>query len=391
MENLRYRHSRSAGDTPYDGESDDNSLLLHVAKNSLSWEVISQNTRVLTVISALVLVLLISLGIAQWKITQLLEQVRPFTLPESSLEDEEEVHTKPTIVGVLHADDKNSTDDLHDEPLEDTVEVEETHAEAPGGGDHNFETAEQMWKHIHKKSRQHASLRLKYTTNATISQRTAQVRDIVDLIKAMKKRFGGDSHEYHKAHKLARELEVQFQTVGPYKWKQFTWLTGNYLLHWDKPGGIHVLIFWEIWCPHCKHEIPRLMEVRRKLQNLDNGKSALTVPFTGVTTLSKHSTAQSVQDWVNKIASGVEFPTIHDEHKSLTKQFHVSGVPAAAVLCKLPNNTATPSTTPEHKDQLQHKEAIVLWRGHAGKLYEKEFVVYAHECQQLAKQPNLLL
>jgi thiol-disulfide isomerase/thioredoxin len=101
-------------------------------------------------------------------------------------------------------------------------------------------------------------------------------------------------------------------------------------------AGTTVLLFWEVWCPHCRDEAPRMQELYSLLK-----ESGLEI--VGLTKVSSRATDEQVQAFIRK--NGIEY-TIAKEDGSVSKHFEVVGVPAAAVI----------------------SNGIIIWRGHPARL-----------------------
>jgi len=99
-----------------------------------------------------------------------------------------------------------------------------------------------------------------------------------------------------------------------------------------------VLVFWELWCPHCKREVPKIPEMVSKWK----GKGVQVV---GLTKLTKSSTEEGVMEFIkeNKL-EGV--PMGKEQGSAMSDAFAVTGIPAAAVV----------------------QGGKVVWRGHPAQL-----------------------
>ena len=102
-------------------------------------------------------------------------------------------------------------------------------------------------------------------------------------------------------------------------------------------GKATLLVFWEVWCPHCKREVPKLQATHDKY-----GPKGLNV--IGLTKQSKNITDTQVTDFVS--SSNVTYPIAKEADGTASKYYGVSGIPAAAVL----------------------KDGKVVWRGHPGRI-----------------------
>ena len=97
-----------------------------------------------------------------------------------------------------------------------------------------------------------------------------------------------------------------------------------------------LLVFWEVWCPHCKREVPKIEEI----YNNYKGKGLQVV---GLTKINRSATEDSVQAFITE--KKLSYP-MAKEDGGLSTHFGVSGVPAAAVV----------------------KGGKVVWRGHPVRL-----------------------
>lgn len=102
-------------------------------------------------------------------------------------------------------------------------------------------------------------------------------------------------------------------------------------------GDATLLVFWEVWCPHCKREVPKLQATYEKWQ----GEGLQIV---GLTKQSRNITDDQVNEFIkdNKIT----YPIAKEQGNTLSEHYGVSGVPAAAVV----------------------KDGKVVWRGHPARL-----------------------
>lgn len=114
------------------------------------------------------------------------------------------------------------------------------------------------------------------------------------------------------------------------------WLVG------EAPAAspVQVLVFWEIWCPHCQRELP---ELSRKAE--DWRRRGITL--VGLTRLTRSATEERVLAFYAE--NHISFPTALEQERSLSDAYVVSGIPAAVVI----------------------KEGVVVWRGHPARLSEE--------------------
>jgi thiol-disulfide isomerase/thioredoxin len=138
---------------------------------------------------------------------------------------------------------------------------------------------------------------------------------------------------YRRARKIERELEV-IGKAAPATMEVEKWYTSESKIDFasDKPT---LLVFWEIWCPHCRREVPKLQATWDKY----NGK----IQMVGLTKITRSATEEKVTEFIAE--EKVTYPTAK-ENGDLSKHFNVSGIPAAAVV----------------------KGGKIVWRGHPGRL-----------------------
>lgn len=140
--------------------------------------------------------------------------------------------------------------------------------------------------------------------------------------------------------KRARRLNTELQVVGkssPTDWGIEKWFQGesDVDLSSDKTT---LLVFWEVWCPHCKREVPKIQKIYTDLK--DEG-----LQLVGLTKITKSSTEEKVKEFIT--SEKLAYP-MAKENGATSAHFNVSGIPAAAVV----------------------KAGKVVWRGHPARLNE---------------------
>ena len=145
----------------------------------------------------------------------------------------------------------------------------------------------------------------------------------------------GTTQTYKRAKKNLDELAVVGKTVDP-QWtaKIEKWYQGDGKV--DLTKGTTLVVFWEEWCPHCKREVPKLVETYGKYQS-----KGLNV--VGLTRITKSSTEEKVTAFLSE--NKVNYP-VAKENGKLAEDFAIGGIPAAAVV----------------------KDGKVVWRGHPARL-----------------------
>ncbi len=98
-----------------------------------------------------------------------------------------------------------------------------------------------------------------------------------------------------------------------------------------------LLVFWEVWCPHCKKELPEMAEKEAEYR-------AKGIQLVGLTKVTKSSTDEKVAEFLKE--HNVKFPNGKEKDTSMSTAFNVSGIPAAALV----------------------KDGKVVWRGHPARL-----------------------
>lgn len=140
---------------------------------------------------------------------------------------------------------------------------------------------------------------------------------------------------FKRARKLIAELEVVGKPV-PTNWASSMekWYQGEGEV--DLSKGTTLVVFWEVWCPHCRREVPELKATYESFK----GKGLSVV---GLTKITRSATEESVLEFVKE--QGVSYP-LAKENGDMSREFNVSGIPAAAVV----------------------KDGKIIWRGHPARL-----------------------
>jgi thiol-disulfide isomerase/thioredoxin len=101
-----------------------------------------------------------------------------------------------------------------------------------------------------------------------------------------------------------------------------------------------LLIFFEVWCPHCQREMPRLQAT------FDNWRDQ-GLGVVGVTSLSRGKTAEEVVAFAQ--SASITYPIGHAA-PGTWEAYGVNGVPAAALV----------------------RDGVVVWRGHPALLEDDD-------------------
>lgn len=147
----------------------------------------------------------------------------------------------------------------------------------------------------------------------------------------------GSTTMYKRAKKLEAELEV-IGKDAPTEWGIEKWYQGEELVDLDSDQAT-LVVFWEVWCPHCRREVPNMKETFSTW----SGKGLQVV---GLTRITRSATEEKVVDFIKE--QEVNYP-MAKEDGAAAKHFNVSGIPAAAIV----------------------KGGKVIWRGHPARLNEE--------------------
>jgi len=88
-------------------------------------------------------------------------------------------------------------------------------------------------------------------------------------------------------------------------------------------GKLLVITFWNTWCSHCQHDMPKLEEVYRKIHSSD-------LVMLGITDNTKGQNDALVNAFVSE--KKLTFPIGIDNHGSTNGRFAVSRIPATAII-----------------------------------------------------------
>lgn len=131
--------------------------------------------------------------------------------------------------------------------------------------------------------------------------------------------------------RLLAEISVVGKEIADLKVEE--WYVGNSSL---SQGKASLLVFWEVWCPHCKKEVPKLQATHEQY-----GSKGLNI--VGLTKLTRGKTPEEVKAFLTE--NKVSYP-VGKEAGDMSEFFGVSGVPAAAAV----------------------KGGKVIWRGHPAQI-----------------------
>ena len=140
-----------------------------------------------------------------------------------------------------------------------------------------------------------------------------------------------------RAAKAAMRLEEELSVIGrdeaPLQVEK--WYQGS-----EKDvhkGKATLYVFWEVWCPHCRREVPKLTETYNKY----NGQG---LDIVGLTKQTRDIKDEDVVKFIEE--NKVVYPIAKEQGDAMSTAYGVRGIPAAAVV----------------------KGGKVVWRGHPAKL-----------------------
>ncbi|MEQ1506092.1 MAG: TlpA disulfide reductase family protein [Myxococcota bacterium] len=149
-----------------------------------------------------------------------------------------------------------------------------------------------------------------------------------------------EKHGATRAAKAAVRLEDELSVIGKAEAPVTVekWFQGSEA---EMKGGKATLyVFWEVWCPHCRREVPKLAETYTKYH--DQGLGVV-----GLTKMSRDVTEQQVNDFIKE--NKLPYPVAKEQGDAMSSAYGVKGIPAAAVV----------------------KDGKVVWRGHPAKLTDE--------------------
>ncbi len=148
-------------------------------------------------------------------------------------------------------------------------------------------------------------------------------------IKAFEKKYAGTKY-VSAISRVSQELDVVGK-ASPKEWKIDKWFQNkdDIDLNSKKPTFV---VFWELWCPHCRREVPKIVELKNKF-------ASKGVQFIGLTKMSRNTKEADFLKFLEE--NKVNYP-IAKETGDLSNYFAVSGVPAGVFL----------------------KDGKAIWRGH---------------------------
>lgn len=164
---------------------------------------------------------------------------------------------------------------------------------------------------------------------ATEAQQAGNFQLAKEKVGELTSKYGG-TRTAQRASKMADELAIIGMDAGDIKAERWYSASQGDL----KKGKATLLVFWEVWCPHCKREVPLLVEKEKAHPDLN---------IVALTKQTRNITDDQVKEFI--ATNKLDFP-VGKEDGSMSQKFAVSGIPAAAVV----------------------KDGKVIWRGHPARL-----------------------
>lgn len=142
-----------------------------------------------------------------------------------------------------------------------------------------------------------------------------------------------------RAARAARRIEEELKVIGKDAGSLAvdTWYQGETSMD---DGKATLLVFWEVWCPHCKREVPKVETTYTKFK--DKGLNIV-----GLTKQTRDVTEAQVREFIT--ANEITYPIAKEAGAELSNRFGVKGIPAAAVV----------------------KNGKVVWRGHPARVNDQ--------------------
>ena len=189
--------------------------------------------------------------------------------------------------------------------------------------------------------KQAAGVRNKEAAEKLRQAREALNRNEVDRAKQLLqelRRDYADTPAGRRAVSLLAQVNLVGKDAPDIAAKVIRWFRGEGQFHPEKAKAT-IVVFWEVWCPHCRREVPKLQALYEKYH--DRGLEII-----GLTRLSHRKTPQDVENFLAQ--KHVTYP-IGQEKGELASFFAVRGIPAAAVV----------------------KDGKVIWRNHPARITEE--------------------
>jgi len=140
------------------------------------------------------------------------------------------------------------------------------------------------------------------------------------------------SKRVKKAKKKIKELELVGTQASEFRVEE--WINTDGLSMEQMRGKVVLFIFWATWCPHCRKQMPHMMELYEEYS--DQGLIVV-----GVTKKSKKQDTDKVTDYVEK--NDISFPIAIDDGNETSNAYVSTSIPGLAIV---------------------DKKGVVRWRAH---------------------------
>ena len=150
-----------------------------------------------------------------------------------------------------------------------------------------------------------------------------------------------EKYPQSRAARAAQRLSAELDIIGKpaIDLKVEKWFQGQEQANVNS-GKATLLVFWEVWCPHCKREVPKLVETYEKYK----GQGFNVV---GLTKMTRDVTEDQVTSFIKE--QKISYPIGKEQGDEMSQYFGVRGIPAAAVV----------------------KDGKVVWRGHPARVTDE--------------------
>lgn len=203
--------------------------------------------------------------------------------------------------------------------------------EAGGGGAKAMQPGKPGAEPVDQEMEQAAGAILK---DANAAFEAGKYDDAREALKKLNAEYGS-SRAARAGKRIEEELSIIGKDAGTIEVEK--WFQGNTNY---AQGKATLLVFWEVWCPHCKREVPKMEATWGKYK--DKGLSMV-----GVTKMTRNVTEDQVKEFITE--NNVTYPMAKEEGQKMSDRFGVKGIPAAAVV----------------------KDGKVVWRGHPARINDE--------------------
>ena len=162
------------------------------------------------------------------------------------------------------------------------------------------------------------------TVKQYYSQVAHQLYTVVDVDKAQQlltegnEKFSADKFWQKWSERLQRDIAVIGKAAPPAL--ELSWLANKSEI--DTQTGTLVIIFWELWCPHCKREVPVLDALYQEYHPKG-------LQMIGLTRMSRSISSSDIKSFVTE--EKVTYP-IAKTGSATGQYFSVRGIPDAVVV-----------------------------------------------------------